>query len=170
MSENQTPARSVLFVCMGNICRSPLAEGVFLHLLRERGLDSHFEVDSAGTGGWHVGNPPDPRSVAVASKHGIDLPSRARVIHRNDWEKFDLIIVMDNDNLSDCLDAGAPRHKIRHLRSFDPETNGSNLPVPDPYYGGEDGFETVFAMVHSACMGLIDELIRNDQAQETNST
>ncbi len=154
--------KSVLFVCMGNICRSPLAEGVFLHLLRERGLEDRFTVDSAGTGGWHVGNPPDPRSLAVARKYGIDLPSRARQIHSGDWEKFDLIIVMDNDNLSDCLDAGAPKAKIRHLRSFDSKLNGSNLPVPDPYYGGEDGFETVYQMVHAACSGLLDDLTRND--------
>jgi protein-tyrosine phosphatase len=154
--------KSVLFVCMGNICRSPLAEGVFLHLLRERGLEDRFTVDSAGTGGWHVGNPPDPRSLAVARKYGIDLPSRARQIHIDDWEKFDLIIVMDNDNLSDCLDAGAPKAKIRHLRSFDSELNGSNLPVPDPYYGGEDGFETVYQMVHAACSGLLDDLTRTD--------
>ncbi len=167
MSENPVPVKSVLFVCMGNICRSPLAEGVFLHLLRERGLDTHFEADSAGTGGWHAGNPPDPRSVAVARKYGIDLPSRARKIHSGDWEKFDLIIVMDNDNLADCLDAGAPRNKIRHLRSYDPALNGANLPVPDPYYGGEDGFDTVYDMVHAACSGLIEFLMNSDHARGT---
>lgn len=145
---------------MGNICRSPLAEGVFLHLLRERGLDGHIRVDSAGTGGWHAGNPPDPRSVAVASKYGIDLPSRARQIHTADWENFELIIVMDNDNLADCLDAGAPQTRIRHLRSFDPSLEGANLPVPDPYYGGEDGFDTVYEMVLAACEGLIEHLTR----------
>ena len=146
---------------MGNICRSPLAEGVFLHMLRERGLQDRFTVDSAGTGGWHVGHPPDDRSIAVANRHGIELPSRARKIHSDDWAIFDLIIVMDNDNLADCLDAGAPKSKLRHLRSFDPGLNGSNLPVPDPYYGGEDGFDTVYEMVHAACSGLIDHLIRD---------
>lgn len=149
---------SILFVCMGNICRSPLAEGVFLHMLQERGLQDRFTVDSAGTGGWHTGNPPDPRSVAVARKNGIHLPGRARKIHNKDWEKFDLIIVMDDDNLTDCLDAGAPPDKIRHLRSFDPAANGSNPPVPDPYYGGEDGFDRVFEMVHAACAGLLETL------------
>lgn len=146
---------------MGNICRSPLAEGVFLHLLRERGLEGRIVVDSAGTGGWHVGHPPDPRSIAVASRYGIELPSRARKIHTDDWEKFDLIIVMDNENRSDCLDAGAPEDKVRHLRSFDPILNGANLPVPDPYYGGEDGFDTVYEMVHASCLGLIEFLTRD---------
>jgi len=154
---------------MGNICRSPLAEGVFLHLLRERGLEDRFVVDSAGTGGWHVGHPPDPRSVTVAARYGVDLPSRARKIHTGDWDKFDLIIVMDNENLSDCLDAGAPAAKVRHLRSFDPILNGSNLPVPDPYYGGDDGFETVYEMVHAACTGLLDHLIEGSQRGNSNS-
>lgn len=143
---------------MGNICRSPLAEGVFLHLLRERGLEGHVRVDSAGTGGWHVGNPPDPRSVAVATKNGIELPSRARKIDSSDWEAFGLIIVMDDDNHADCLDAGAPVDRLRHLRSFDPSGNGANLAVPDPYYGGDDGFDRVYEMVRTSCEGLIDHL------------
>ena len=160
MNENGRAINSVLFVCMGNICRSPLAEGVFLHLLRERGMDGRIRVDSAGTGGWHVGNPPDPRSAAVASKHGIELPSRARKISRSDWTEFDLIIVMDDDNHSDCLDAGAPSERLRHLRSFEPGTNGANLAVPDPYYGGDDGFDRVYEMVRASCEGLIEHLTR----------
>lgn len=154
---------------MGNICRSPLAEGVFLHLLRERGLDGCVRVDSAGTGGWHVGNPPDPRSVAVATKNGIELPSRARKISGSDWEEFDLIIVMDDDNHADCLDAGAPADRLRHLRSFDPSGNGANLAVPDPYYGGDDGFDRVYEMVRASCEGLIEHLTQPSASEADRS-
>ncbi len=154
---------------MGNICRSPLAEGVFLHLLREKGLDGSIRVDSAGTGGWHVGNPPDPRSVAVASKYGIELPSRARKISGSDWEEFDLIIVMDDDNHADCLDAGAPADRLRHLRSFDPSGSGANLAVPDPYYGEDDGFDRVYEMVRASCEGLIEHLTQPSATEADRS-
>lgn len=159
----------VLFVCMGNICRSPLAEGVFLHLLRERGIEARFEVESAGTGGWHVGNPPDRRSRAVAAKHGIELPSLARQIEPPaDWERFDWVIVMDHENLSHVLGEGAPRERTRLLRSFDASLGMTHNEmvrtqsgeVPDPYYGGDDGFDRVYAMVRRACEGLVEELAR----------
>lgn len=161
--------KSVLFVCMGNICRSPLAEGVFLHLLRERGLADRFTVDSAGTGAWHAGNRPDARALAVATRSGIELPSIARQIRSDDWENFDLIIVMDPDNLADCLDAGAPAEKLHLLRTFDPAINGANLPVPDPYYGGDDGFDEVLEMVTAACAGLIDALTESSVRQRETS-
>ncbi|MEZ6317889.1 MAG: low molecular weight protein-tyrosine-phosphatase [Phycisphaerales bacterium] len=107
-----TPAREpigVLFVCLGNICRSPLAEGIFIHIARERGVLDRFRVDSAGTGGWHVGNPPDPRSVAVARKHGIELPSRARTFDDGlrESERFEWLIAMDRENEADMLARGA---------------------------------------------------------------
>jgi len=151
-------------VCMGNICRSPLAEGVFLHLGAERGSLERYRVDSAGTGDWHAGKPADPRSKAVADKHGIHLPSRARVVDPlSDFDAFDWLIVMDEANRADLLDFGAPQDRIRLLRSYDPAL--AHLPdhqreVPDPYYGGPDGFDMVYEMILSACRGLHDELER----------
>ncbi len=155
----------VLFVCMGNICRSPLAEGVFLHRLSERGLSDRFLVDSCGTGGWHAGDRPDPRSIAVAKQHGIELPGRARRVDpTDDFTRFDLIVPMDDENLRELLDAGAPGPRTTLLRAFDPAlpdaTAHNAPPVPDPYYGGDDGFDRVFEMVNAACVGLLDRLAR----------
>lgn len=155
---------SVLFVCMGNICRSPLAEGLFLHLAAERGVADRFRVDSAGTGGWHVGNPADPRARAVAQHHGVHLPSRARQVTPEDWHDergYDHIIAMDLENLEHLRRAGAPEGRVRLLRSFDPALAGKpdhHHEVPDPYYGEHDGFHEVFVMVRTACDGLLDEL------------
>ncbi len=152
---------------MGNICRSPLAEGVFLHLLAERGLVDRFDVDSAGTGAWHAGERPDPRSLEVAEKYGIELPGRARRIDPpGDWDRFDWIIVMDHENLAAVLEEGAPAERTRLLRSFDAGESRSHAEiveagdaaVPDPYWGGDDGFERVYRMVRSACEGLVEEL------------
>ncbi len=149
----------VLFVCLGNICRSPLAEGVFRTLVRARGLDRHYQVDSAGTGAWHVGEKPDVRSIAVARKNGVDLASRARQVQAPDFSAFDYVIAMDQQNLSD-LRALARAHggeaRIHLLREFDPEPG--DLQVPDPYYGGPEGFDDVFTMVHRACSALLDHL------------
>ncbi len=158
----------VLFVCMGNICRSPLAEGVFEHLARQRMAQDRFRIDSAGTGGWHTGNTADPRSAAVAAKHGITLTSLARQIDPpSDFLPpeeggFDHIIVMDTSNLNDCLRSGADPQRTALLRSFDPQFAGDGphkAPgVPDPYYGGPDGFEDGYRMIHAACTGLLDQL------------
>lgn len=154
--------QGVLFVCLGNICRSPLAEGVFLHVARERGVADRFDVDSAGTGHWHIGKPADPRSIEVAQRRGVALPSRARQIDpSNDWERFEHIIVMDESNKSDVLDAGAPAGRVVLLRAFDPLCEGladREREVPDPYYGGDEGFDTVYEMVERACRGLLDQL------------
>jgi protein-tyrosine phosphatase len=145
---------------MGNICRSPTAEGVMRHLLRERGLEDEIELDSAGTGGWHVGNPPDRRATAAARARGIVLEGAARQVRPSDFEQFDLLLAADRENLAD-LRAIAPdeaaRAKVRLLRSFDPASDG-DLDVPDPYYGGPDGFEDVLDLVEAACRGLLDEL------------
>ena len=150
---------ALCFVCLGNICRSPLAEGVFLHLARERGVADRFAVDSSGTGGWHVGNAPDPRSVAVAAQHGVRLPSRARQFHADDIERFDLFLAMDVSNRDTLIDRGVPADRVRLMRSFDPACAGNREPeVPDPYYGGEAGFEDVYTMLEAACNGLLDEL------------
>ena len=157
---------SLLFVCLGNICRSPLAEGLFVHLARERGVLERFRVDSAGTGGWHAGEPADGRMRAVAARRGVELTSRARRVEpRSDFPGaggaggFDLIVAMDLSNRDDLLDAGAPAERVSLLRSWDPTLAGRperDLEVPDPYYGGPEGFERVFEMVERACAGLLD--------------
>jgi protein-tyrosine phosphatase len=154
----------LLFVCLGNICRSPAAEGVFLHLLARDGLEDQFVVDSAGTGSWHVGKPADRRMLAAAERRGIALPSRARQIEAADLGRFDRILTMDNDNLA-AVEAlarrgapGSPGQQAliepitRHCRQFGLQE------VPDPYYGGEDGFEQVLDLLEDACAGLLDDL------------
>jgi protein-tyrosine phosphatase len=152
----------ILFVCLGNICRSPTAEGVMRALVREAGLQESIELDSAGTGGWHVGSPPDERATETALARGIALEGAARQVRREDFEDFDLILAMDRSNLDD-LRGIAPdeeaRGKVRLLREFDSASAGQrDLDVPDPYYGGEDGFGTVFALVQAACEGLLGEI------------
>ena len=148
----------VLFVCMGNICRSPTAEGVMRRLLEDEGLD--VEIDSAGTGGWHAGEPPDERATLAARRRGVTLEGAARQVRPEDFRRFDLLIALDRSNLRELL-ARAPdeeaAEKVRLLREFDPAADG-DLDVPDPYYGGDRGFETVLDMVEASCRGLIDEL------------
>ena len=154
----------LLFVCLGNICRSPAAEGVFLHLLAQEGLEDRFVVDSAGTGGWHVGNPADRRMRAAAERRGIHLPSRARQIDRDDLLSFDRILTMDDDNLRAVRSlareltpgaAGLARIEpiTSHCRRF------AEREVPDPYYGGEQGFEHVLDLLEDACSGLLQSLL-----------
>ncbi len=153
------PKTRVLFVCLGNICRSPLAEGVFRHLAEEAGLAHQFDIDSAGTGSWHVGEPPDARASLVASKHGITLESRGRQVTREDFQRFDYVIAMDRDNLRVLERMKAETGSdavVALLRSFDPEADGDD--VPDPYYGGSSGFEQVFQIIRKACRGLLEQL------------
>jgi len=146
-------------VCLGNICRSPLAEGLLIHLARERGHHDRVLVGSCGTGGWHAGDPPDPRSLAVALKHGVNLPSRARQFDpSSDIDGFDLLIAMDDSNRRTLIDRGTPAGKVRLMLEFHPELTGQD--VPDPYYGGPNGFDDVYEMVRVACAGLLDELTR----------
>jgi protein-tyrosine phosphatase len=151
-------------VCLGNICRSPTAEGVMRALVREAGLEEKIELDSAGTGAWHVGNPPDERATATARARGIVLEGAAREVRREDFDDFDLIVAMDRKNLAD-LRRLAPderaRSRTRLLREFDPASAGlgeDDLDVPDPYYGGPRGFEHVLDLVHAACSGLLVEV------------
>jgi len=153
--------QKLLFVCLGNICRSPAAEGVFLHLLEERGLSDQFVVDSAGTGSWHVGNPADRRMQAAANRRGIQLPSRARQIDLNDLETFDLVLTMDQDNLHAvnglAREAGArATARIQPILSYG--RRYSEAEVPDPYYGGDAGFEHVLDLLEDACEALLEEL------------
>ena len=155
---------SVLFVCLGNICRSPTAEGIFRHLARQRRLDDHLVIDSAGTGGWHAGEPADPRTLAAARRRGIAWDHRARQVRTADFARFDLLVAMDRKNMSDLLDAApdeAARAKVVLLRSFDPASRpGDDLDVPDPYFGGDEGFERVLDLCERACAGLLDTLVR----------
>jgi protein-tyrosine phosphatase len=149
---------------MGNICRSPTAEGVMRHVLREAGLQEDVEVDSAGTGDWHVGNPPDERATAAAARRGIALEGAARQVRGADFERYDLLLAADRRNLAH-LRALAPdeesRAKVRLLREFDPRSAGApDLDVPDPYYGGADGFDDVLDLVDAACRGLLEEIRR----------
>jgi protein-tyrosine phosphatase len=143
----------ILFVCMGNICRSPTAEGVMRHLLAERGLDGEIEVQSAGTGGWHAGNPPDARSTQAAAARGITLEGAARQVTRADFEDFDMLVAMDRENLADLRAIAPPgtEHKLRLLLA-------DGRDVPDPYYGGARGFEDVLDLVQNACEQLLDDL------------
>jgi protein-tyrosine phosphatase len=146
---------------MGNICRSPTAEGVMRGLLREEGLEDAVEVDSAGTGDWHVGDPPDARATAAARARGVTLDGAARQVRQADFDDFDLILAADLRNARDLKallppEAGA---KVHLLREFDPDSAGApDLDVPDPYYGGDDGFEHVLDLVEAACRGLLAEL------------
>ncbi len=150
----------LLFVCMGNICRSPTAEGVMRRLVAERGLEHEVVIDSAGIGSWHVGDAPDSRSTQVAARRGITLEGAARQVRAADFEDFDLLLCADASNVRDLRrlapDAEAAA-KIRLLREFDPAAGG-DLDVPDPYYGGADGFDHVLDLVEAACAGLLDEI------------
>jgi protein-tyrosine phosphatase len=152
----------ILFVCMGNICRSPTAEGVFRHLLEERGLTEEIEIDSAGTGGWHAGAKPDERSTATAAKRGITLEGAARQVQIEDFYIYDLLVAMDRDNVHNLLDLapdGEAAAKVVLLREYDPASaNAEDLDVPDPYYGGPDGFDNVLDLVQAASEGLLDKL------------
>jgi protein-tyrosine phosphatase len=152
----------ILFVCMGNICRSPTAEGVMRVLVREQGLDGRVEVDSAGTGNWHAGDPPDERAVAAARGRGIELDGAARQVTAADFDRFDLIVAMDRDNERALLALApddAARAKVRLLREFDPASVAAGeLDVPDPYYGGPRGFERVLDIVTAGSRGLLDQV------------
>ena len=154
--------KRILFVCLGNICRSPAAEGVFIHYIQAKGIEKDFIVDSAGTGGWHVGSPPDSRMYEAAKRRGIILNSFARKIIQDDLKNFDLILTMDADNqtsvkaLSKGLGSKATA-LIKPLLSFSNVTNLTE--VPDPYYGGEQGFEKVLDLLEDATKGLLEELI-----------
>lgn len=149
----------VLFVCMGNICRSPTAHGVFQRLVEQTGLHQHIEIDSAGTHAYHIGNPPDSRAQAAALRRGIDLSlQRARRIAADDFKRFDYILAMDQDNLSLLRTACPPQHvhKLSLFLEYAPELKIQE--VPDPYYGGATGFEQVLDLVEIASEGLLRHL------------
>ncbi|MEW6353641.1 MAG: low molecular weight protein-tyrosine-phosphatase [Pseudomonadota bacterium] len=152
----------VLFVCMGNICRSPTAQGVFSALLEREGLQDVIEVDSAGTHSYHIGNPPDRRAQAGALRRGIDLSGlRARRVEKRDFEQFDYVLAMDQENYRhlEALCHNDHRHKLRLFMEFAPHLNETE--VPDPYYGGASGFERVLDMVEEAAQGLLEHIRRH---------
>ncbi|HEY6533830.1 MAG TPA: low molecular weight protein-tyrosine-phosphatase [Acidimicrobiales bacterium] len=154
------------FVCLGNICRSPTAEGVMAALVAEAGLADVIVVDSAGTAGWHRGEAPDPRATAEARRRGVELTSRASAFAPGDAAAYDLVLAMDRQNLSDLLDRTPEpelRPRLRLLREFDPALGRDdrwNGEVPDPWSGGEEGFAVVYDLIEAACRGLLDHLRR----------
>lgn len=156
--------RSVLFVCLGNICRSPLAQGVFEDLASKRGVRDQLVIGSCGTGGWHVGSPPDPRSVEVAGRNGVVLRSTGRQLDpATDFSRYELILAMNRKNLRDVLQAGCPEGRASLFLSFVPTSHRHaaervGMEVPDPYYGGPEGFDHVFGLVHAGATGLLDAM------------
>ena len=151
---------SILFVCMGNICRSPTAEGVFRYHVSQAGLDGRVLIDSAGTHAYHVGEPPDRRAMAAAARRGMSLEGiRARRVADEDFERFDYIIAMDEDNLYRLKDQSPPEHHEK-LRLFLEFSASNQREVPDPYYGGSAGFERVLDLVEEASRGLLETLSR----------
>jgi protein-tyrosine phosphatase len=158
----------VCFVCTGNICRSPMAESVFRARVAEAGLDDQVEVDSAGTGGWHEGEDADPRTVSVLEEHGYEIAHTARQFQRSWFSRLDLVIALDEGHLKGLRRlAPTPEDaaKIRLLRSYDPAAGG-DLEVPDPYYGGREGFEECLEMVEAASEGLLEAVRRSVKEQQ----
>jgi protein-tyrosine phosphatase len=157
---------AVLFVCMGNICRSPTAEGVFRKLVEERAPQLRIRIDSAGTHDYHVGEAPDPRAIAAAARRGIDLEAlRARQVEEADFERFDLVVAMDRLNREMLLDRSPEpyRERVRLMMEFAPSLEVED--VPDPYYGGAVGFERVLDLVEEAARGLLDEVLQRTSAR-----
>jgi protein-tyrosine phosphatase len=150
----------ICFVCLGNICRSPTAEGIMLQLVEQAGLSARIEIDSAGTGGYHIGERADPRSRAEAQRRGVELPSRARKFVAEDFERFDYVIAMDRANLAQLAQLAVGDEqlaKLHLLRAFDP-ASARDAEVPDPYYGGDQGFGRVFDICHAGCTGLLEHI------------
>jgi len=149
----------LLFVCLGNICRSPIAQGVFAHVAAQAGVYDRVDLDSAAIGDWHIGNPPDERAIAMALKRGIDLSDqRARQVRSEDFEMFDMILAMDRSNLNELLDL-APQHRADRVQLFlGPEHDPIEREVPDPYFGDDKGFEEVINLVEAGSRELLARL------------
>jgi|SRR5688572_1620144 protein-tyrosine phosphatase len=160
---NARGTTSVLFVCTGNICRSPTAEGVFRHCVEKAGLADRIVSDSAGTHDYHVGEPPDPRTQAAARRRGYELCElRARRVRRDDFERFDYVLAMDETHLHHLERLCPPQHAHKLKLFLDFGAGGESREVPDPYYGGAEGFERVLDLVEGAAQGLLRHLTRND--------
>ncbi len=159
---------SICFVCLGNICRSPTAEGVMQHLVTKAGLQSYFYIDSAGTASYHTGELPDSKSRKIAGQHDVILQSRARQFRAEDLNEFDLILAMDHENYSDILALDHKNrfaNKVALLRSFDPYP--AHMAVPDPYYGGIEGFEKVYEIIRRSCTELLEILQTHIEDQQS---
>jgi protein-tyrosine phosphatase len=157
---SQSGVTGILFICMGNICRSPLAEGIFQHKLSQRVLHHKYMVESAGTGNWHVGDLADPRMRTTALRNGIDLTSRARQVNQKDFKRFDMLLAMDRNNYLHLLDMDKSTtytERVHMMRAFDPDVQ-QELDVPDPYFGGDSGFEDVYQMLDRSCENLLNIL------------
>lgn len=152
--------KKILFVCLGNICRSPTADGVFRKLVIDAGLEKRITVDSAGTGDWHIGRAPDPRTIQAAAKRGYDLSVlRARLVQPEDFDEYDYILAMDKSNLSN-LQKMRPAHFAGHLGLFlDFAPDAGHIEVPDPYHGDEEDFERVLDLVEHASQHLLKKII-----------
>lgn len=150
--------RKVLFICLGNICRSPAAEAVFRSLISRRGLEPRFEVDSAGTGGWHEGEAADHRSRAEGALRGHAVDSKARKVRDRDLVHHDVVVCMDRANHGAMIALGTDEGKVRLLLDWHPDPQLEE--VPDPYYGGEDGFVHMYDLIEQACERLLDDLLR----------
>lgn len=163
-----TARTGVLMVCLGNICRSPMAKGVLARMIAERGLDGKLWVDSCGTGSWHVGGGADPRTLAEMAQRGERLEHVARQFDAAaDAERFTWILAMDRANVRALGRMGLPRERVRLLREFDPALTGldeSAWEVPDPYYGGQEGFAKMYEMIVASCRGFLDHLEARDRA------
>ncbi len=152
----------VLFVCLGNICRSPMAEGTFRNAVEKAGLSDQFEIDSAGTSGWHIGEPPDGRTTQTAITRGIDLSAqRSRKVRQSDFEDYDYIIAMDRDNFGSLMGTSSKgsQDRIRMFLEFAPKL--SETEVPDPYFGGQHGFDHVLDLVEEASDGLLAHIMQD---------
>jgi protein-tyrosine phosphatase len=143
----------ILFICAGNICRSPMAEAIFAHLAAQAGRAHEFHIESAGTGGWHTGEKPDVRTIRVLEERGIAWRSTARQISRHDFERFHHLVAMDSANLDDLLNVGAPPERVSLMLSWNPSSPVTE--VPDPYYGSLADFESVFDLLEPACRELL---------------
>lgn len=152
----------VLFVCLGNICRSPLAEGIFNKKVIQAGLSGYIQSDSAGTSGWHINEPPDVRTIETAGRHDIHLDHYGRKFIRRDLDDYDYIVAMDDENYNEVMSRKEGPENIRatviKMLDFDKEQSGAD--VPDPYYGGKDGFEQVFSLLEESTGNLLNEIVR----------
>jgi protein-tyrosine phosphatase len=164
----------ILFVCLGNICRSPTAEAVMRELVVKRGLERFVQLDSAGTGSWHSGQSPDPRAIAAGRLRDLRLSGSARQVEVADFERFDLILAMDKSNASDLLRLAPDAEgagKVKLLREYDEEARRTgDVEVPDPYYGGDEGFQRVIDLVQTACVGVLDSLRLLDSPSTSHSS
>ncbi len=171
MTSKHTPVIKVLFVCLGNICRSPMAEAIFNHLINQASLQDSFYVDSAGTSGWHEGKPYHRDTQGVCERHNIPITGTSRPVCSTDYKEFDFILAMDESNWSDlqsCCPSPKYEQKIKHMLEFQVKDHILGLNVPDPYYGGYDGFERVFTLLSDSCHEFL-EFVKKERGLEFRS-